>query len=158
MELTEFLNASLWIKIGLCIVCGVVVGTERQLHKKPIDIRTSVLICLGTMTFIYLGALLDGNKDSTRVLGQVVTGIGFLGAGAIIGGLYAAGVPIDKLEEVTQDGSIKRAFKPIPISFQILKKGAKQFIPWRKKSCAGFYSGDSLARFINGEVRRLKAP
>ena len=71
-----------WLKIGLCIFCGTIVGVERQWNKKPIDIRTSVLICMGTMTFIYLGTLLDGG-DQTRVLGQVVTGIGFLGAGAI---------------------------------------------------------------------------
>lgn len=69
--------------------------------------------------------------------------------GAIVGGLYAAGVPIDRLEKVTQDGSIKRAFRPIPVPLQLMKKGAKQIIFWRKKSCAGFYSGQSLANFIN---------
>ncbi len=72
------------IKIVLCVFCGLIVGAERQIHNKPIDVRTSVLICLGTMTFIYLGRGLEGAQDSTRVLGQVVTGIGFLGAGAII--------------------------------------------------------------------------
>lgn len=69
--------------------------------------------------------------------------------GAIVGGLYASGVPVDKLEKVTQDGSIKKAFRPIPIPLQMLKKGAKQILFWRKKSCAGFYSGESLAKFIN---------
>lgn len=84
MQISEFMDASLWTKIGLCVACGMVIGIERQRHNKPIDIRAGVLICLGTMTFIYLGSLLDGEKDATRVLGQVVTGIGFLGAGAII--------------------------------------------------------------------------
>lgn len=84
MDTSSVLSVSLWVKIALCVFCGFVIGIERQLHKKPIDIRTSVLICLGTMTFIYLGEILNGNKDSTRVLGQVVSGIGFLGAGAII--------------------------------------------------------------------------
>ncbi len=78
------LDAAFWIKIALCLFCGTIVGAERQIHKKPIDVRTSILICLGTMTFIYLGELPNGDKDSTRVLGQVVTGIGFLGAGVII--------------------------------------------------------------------------
>jgi putative Mg2+ transporter-C (MgtC) family protein len=75
-----------WIKAGLSIVCGFVVGIERQIHRKPIDVRTSVLICLGTMVYIYLGDnVYNGTaKDGTRVLGQVITGIGFLGAGAII--------------------------------------------------------------------------
>ena len=77
------MDVAFWAKVGLCILCGTVVGLERQLQGKPTDIRTCVLICLGTMTFIYLGTLLQDPKDSTRVLGQVVTGIGFLGAGAI---------------------------------------------------------------------------
>ena len=79
-----FFDPDLWTKIGLSILCASIVGVERQIHRKPIDIRTSVLICLGTMFFIYLGEQLDGDKDSTRVLGQVATGIGFLGAGVII--------------------------------------------------------------------------
>ncbi len=75
----------LLIKIAYSIVCGFLVGAERQWHKKPIDIRTSILVCLGTMAFIYLGeTVVGGEKDATRVLGQVVTGIGFLGAGAIM--------------------------------------------------------------------------
>ena len=78
------LDYSLWGKIALCIFCGTIVGIERQKHKKPIDVRTSVLICMGTMIFIYLANHMDGEKDSTRVLGQVVSGVGFLGAGAII--------------------------------------------------------------------------
>ena len=83
MEIFQAVDPSFWLKMALCIFCGLIVGLERQLHNKPIDIRTSVLICLGTMTFIYLGNQLDGVKDDTRVLGQVVSGIGFLGAGAI---------------------------------------------------------------------------
>ena len=75
----------LLIKIAYSVFCGFLVGFERQWHRKPIDIRTSILICLGTMAFIYLGEeALGGTKDSTRVLGQVVTGIGFLGAGVIM--------------------------------------------------------------------------
>lgn len=79
-------DAVLWTKIGWASSCGLLVGMERQLHKKPLDIRMSVLICLGTMTFVHLGVLVytQTGGDATRVLGQVVTGIGFLGAGAII--------------------------------------------------------------------------
>ena len=77
-------DQDLLVKIAVSMLCGFIVGIERHLNKKPIDIRTSVLICMGTMVFIYLGQEIAGDKDSTRVLGQVVTGIGFLGAGAII--------------------------------------------------------------------------
>ena len=84
MDWYAFVDVDLWQRIGLCIFCGFIIGLERQVHKKPIDVRTSVLICMGTMVFIYLGELLTGQKDTTRVLGQITTGIGFLGAGAII--------------------------------------------------------------------------
>lgn len=77
------IEADFLLKVLACVFCGFIIGFERQIHYKPIDIRMSVLICLGTMAFIYLGTLLNGEKDSTRVLGQVVTGVGFLGAGAI---------------------------------------------------------------------------
>jgi putative Mg2+ transporter-C (MgtC) family protein len=84
MQWDLFFDQDLWTKIGLSILCGFIVGTERQIHRKPIDIRTSVLVVMGTMAFIYLGEQLGGEKDTTRVLGQVATGIGFLGAGAIV--------------------------------------------------------------------------
>lgn len=84
MELQAFMDPQLWTRIGLTIFCGFIIGLERQYHNKPIDVRTSILVCLGTMVFIYLGEQIPGVKDSTRVLGQVATGIGFLGAGAII--------------------------------------------------------------------------
>lgn len=83
-ELALLLDHDLWIKIGWSVLCGFTVGLERYFHKKPIDIRMGVLICLGTMTFVYLSEGIVGPHDSTRVLGQVVTGIGFLGAGTII--------------------------------------------------------------------------
>jgi putative Mg2+ transporter-C (MgtC) family protein len=74
-----------WIGIGVALLCGGVVGLERQMRGKPAGIRTSILICLGTSLFISLGgAHLGDGDDATRVLGQVVTGVGFLGAGVMI--------------------------------------------------------------------------
>ena len=74
-----------WLKLVLSILCGCIIGLERQVKGKPSGIRTSIFICLGTATFISLGQEHIGvNSDATRVLGQVVTGIGFLGAGVII--------------------------------------------------------------------------
>lgn len=78
------IDQELWIRVGFSMLCGFIVGLERHLNKKPIDVRTSILICMGTMAFIFLGDRLPGERDQSRVLGQVVTGIGFLGAGAII--------------------------------------------------------------------------
>ncbi len=74
-----------WTRIGATILCGGIIGIERQLRGKPAGIRTSILICLGTHVFVSLAASLSANTlDPSRVLGQVVTGIGFIGAGVIM--------------------------------------------------------------------------
>lgn len=74
-----------WQHVATALVCGGIIGTERKLRGKVAGIRTSILICLGTSIFVSLGALLAPERaDPTRVLGQVVTGIGFLGAGVIL--------------------------------------------------------------------------
>jgi putative Mg2+ transporter-C (MgtC) family protein len=87
MEGFDPLRFGFWVPVLVSMACGAVIGLERQLHGKPAGIRTSILICLGTAMFVRLGALLLGESaaaDPTRVLGQVVTGIGFLGAGVIL--------------------------------------------------------------------------
>jgi putative Mg2+ transporter-C (MgtC) family protein len=74
-----------WLRLGTAILCGGIIGLERQLRGKAAGIRTSILICLGTELFVGLGSSFAGDRvDPTRVLGQVVTGIGFLGGGVIL--------------------------------------------------------------------------
>ena len=74
-----------WLHVGTAIACGGAIGLERQLRGKANGVRTSILICLGTSLFVSLGATFAPERaDPTRVLGQVVTGIGFLGAGVIL--------------------------------------------------------------------------
>ena len=76
---TEF-----WIPIGVALLCGGIVGLERQLRGKPAGVRTSSLICLGTQLFVHLGGSFDPqHMDPSRIVGQVVTGVGFLGAGVM---------------------------------------------------------------------------
>ncbi len=73
-----------WKTVGVAVLCGGIVGLERQLRGKPAGVRTSILICLSTAVFINLGAALTGERaDPTRVLGALVTGVGFLGAGVM---------------------------------------------------------------------------
>ena len=83
MEAFDPFARSFWITIGTASLCGAIVGLERQLRGKPAGVRTSILICLGTALFVKLGMEIVGSGDATRVLGQVVTGIGFLGAGVM---------------------------------------------------------------------------
>jgi putative Mg2+ transporter-C (MgtC) family protein len=74
-----------WLRLGTAILCGGIIGLERQLRGKAAGIRTSILICLGTQIFVALGASFTGERvDPTRVLAQVVTGIGFVGGGVIL--------------------------------------------------------------------------
>lgn len=75
----------LWDAIAACVVSGGIIGFERHLHGKPIGMRTDILICLGTYTLVAAGlAISTPSTDPTRVIGQIVTGIGFLGAGVIL--------------------------------------------------------------------------
>lgn len=85
MDYFDPLARPFWITVGMAVLCGAIVGVERQVRGKPAGVRTSILICLSTSVFIHLGsATSTGGGDPTRVLGQVVTGVGFLGAGVIL--------------------------------------------------------------------------
>jgi len=69
------------------VLCGAVIGIDRQRAQKPAGMRTLILICLGSAIFTQASVLMTGVgiiADRTRIAAQVVTGIGFLGAGAII--------------------------------------------------------------------------
>jgi putative Mg2+ transporter-C (MgtC) family protein len=86
----EAFDPAFWARVGLAILCGGAIGLERQLRRKAAGVRTSILVCLGTMTYAWLGAQLVGQADRaagadpSRVLSQIVTGVGFLGAGVIL--------------------------------------------------------------------------
>ena len=84
MNFFDPLQVEFWRTIGVAVCCGAIVGFERQVRGKPAGVRTSILICLGTAVFIRLGASIAGEGAApTRVLGQIVTGVGFLGAGVM---------------------------------------------------------------------------
>lgn len=72
------------------IFCGAVIGLEREWHRKQAGLRTMILICLGSTLYITVSQLAAMSSqqpfDVTRVAAQVVTGVGFIGAGAIIMG------------------------------------------------------------------------
>src|SRR3954465_6465405 len=77
------------VRCGVAALCGAMIGLERELKQKPAGFRTNILICVGAAMYMAIGILLvrDENVsgvDPTRIAAQVVTGIGFLGAGCII--------------------------------------------------------------------------
>ncbi|MBE6629901.1 MAG: MgtC/SapB family protein [Ruminococcaceae bacterium] len=76
------------IRMLLAVVCGGLIGIEREHKRRPAGFRTHILICLGasmtTLTSQYLYLHLDMFTDLTRLGAQVIAGIGFIGAGTII--------------------------------------------------------------------------
>jgi putative Mg2+ transporter-C (MgtC) family protein len=80
-------NHVLLLKIILAGVLGGVVGIERQLRHRPAGIRTNMFICMGACLFTILSGAIAakwGDSGSTRIASNLVQGIGFLGAGAIL--------------------------------------------------------------------------
>ena len=74
------------IGIVLAVVFGAAIGLEREMSKKAAGLRTNILICLGAAVFTIISKrMAAGQADSvSRIAAGVVTGVGFLGAGAII--------------------------------------------------------------------------
>jgi len=79
--------ASVLPKVAIATICGALVGWERERRNKVAGIRTNILICVGSCIFTvasFLAAEYSAVYDPTRILSTIVTGIGFLGAGAIV--------------------------------------------------------------------------
>lgn len=89
----------IWLVVGfkvlLAITCGGVVGLERQISNKPAGMRTNILICVGAALYTIMSVFIaqhmqkavpgtPGLVDPGRVAAQIVSGVGFLGAGMII--------------------------------------------------------------------------
>jgi putative Mg2+ transporter-C (MgtC) family protein len=71
------------INLGLCLFSGVIIGAERESRLKDAGISTHVLVIVGAMVFTFFSSVVDPASKS-RIAAQVVTGIGFLGAGLIL--------------------------------------------------------------------------
>ena len=89
IRFTESFN--MWgavIRMLLAVICGGLIGIEREHKRRPAGFRTHILICLGasltTLTSQYIYLQLDMFTDLTRLGAQVIAGMGFIGAGTII--------------------------------------------------------------------------
>ena len=71
------------IKLGLCLVLGVVIGVERELRNKPAGISTHCFVMAGACLVTFISTVADPNSPA-RIAAQVVSGVGFLGAGMIL--------------------------------------------------------------------------
>jgi putative Mg2+ transporter-C (MgtC) family protein len=88
-ELARILRLDLLVKLALAVFLGGIIGFEREINGKPAGLRTNILICLGATLLMDLSTrigLIDGVRigDPARIAAQVVSGVGFLGAGTIM--------------------------------------------------------------------------
>ena len=76
------------IKLLISLVLGGIIGAERERYKKDAGLRTTILISMGSTLFTILstkvGAQAEGSLDITRIAANIVSGVGFLGAGVIL--------------------------------------------------------------------------
>ena len=74
------------IRLIVSFFLGAIVGFERQYHEKPAGFSTNTLICLGSTVFAMISLISAQyyGGDPARIAAQIVTGVGFLGAGSII--------------------------------------------------------------------------
>jgi putative Mg2+ transporter-C (MgtC) family protein len=78
MDLATFV-----MRMGLALLLGALMGLERQWHQRMAGTRTNALVSTAASTFTMIGLILMDPAGASRIVGQIVTGIGFLGAGVI---------------------------------------------------------------------------
>ena len=86
-NLIHDLRLDLLLHLCLGVVLGGAIGLERELQHKAAGLRTNILICVGAVLFTELSIEMSSTSgDPARIAAQIVTGVGFLGAGTIIQG------------------------------------------------------------------------
>jgi putative Mg2+ transporter-C (MgtC) family protein len=84
-QIVDIFRLELMLQAGLATLLGGAIGLERELGGKPAGLRTNILICIGSVVYTHLSiAMVGPGADPTRVAGQIVTGVGFIGAGTIL--------------------------------------------------------------------------
>lgn len=78
-------NTEFTLRLLTALFAGLLIGLERQWHHKSAGLKTNTLVSVGAAIFVLLSIIMTekGTGDVTRIIGQVVTGIGFLCAGII---------------------------------------------------------------------------
>lgn len=71
------------LNLSVALLCGAVIGSERQVRQRMAGLRTNALVALGAAAFVTFSGLYPDEVSPTRVAAQIVSGIGFLGAGII---------------------------------------------------------------------------
>src|SRR5256884_3441260 len=84
-QMGQMFRLELFLQLCLATLFGGAIGLERELGGKPAGLRTNILICIGSMLYTKLSITMAvGAADPTRIAAQIVTGVGFIGAGTIL--------------------------------------------------------------------------
>jgi len=121
------------IAIGIsAVLCGAWVGIERERREKPAGLRTMALVALGSSVFTMVGfAFASNTGDSGRVAAQIVTGIGFLGAGVIIrgtGGVQGATTAATIWIVAAMGMAIGAGYVPSGVGLALLTRGVLSLV------------------------------
>jgi len=79
-------NLDLFLRLLVAAILGSFIGIERELRGKTAGLRTNMLVCIGSALITIVGMYGFAGADPARLAAGIITGIGFLGAGAIIAG------------------------------------------------------------------------
>ncbi len=84
-QMVDVFRLELFLQLCLATLFGGAIGLERELGGKPAGLRTNILICIGSVLYTKLSfTMAAGTADPTRIAAQIVTGVGFIGAGTIL--------------------------------------------------------------------------
>jgi putative Mg2+ transporter-C (MgtC) family protein len=92
LDVASVLRLDLLAKLLLAVILGGAIGMDREVKRKPAGLRTNILICLGATLLTDVSVRMaigpDGARigDPSRLAAQIVSGVGFLGAGTIMQG------------------------------------------------------------------------
>src|SRR6266849_4841805 len=157
----------IFLRLSFAAFLGAAIGVERDIHRRPAGIRTSAFVCMGSALFTILSfelARLSGDTSGTRIASNLVQGIGFLGAGAILreaGGLVglttAATIFAEAAIGMAAGGGLYAVagFSTGLVLFGLVVLGWIARWTNLKARIMGFRITGSHAENIAGEVQRL---
>jgi len=155
------------LRLSVAALLGALIGIERDVHRRPAGIRTSAFVCLGSALFTILSfqlAKMYGDSSPTRIASNLVQGIGFLGAGAILreaGGLVglttAATIFVEAAIGMAVGGGLYAVggYATALVLFGLIVIGWLMRVCNLKPRIMGYRVTASHAEGIGGEVHKL---
>jgi len=137
----EFENSDL-IKVGLSVLCGTVIGFEREYKNKSAGLRTMIMICLGATIFTVVSQKV-GTLSDDRIAANIITGIGFIGAGVIFkDGLSVKGLTTASVIWVVASLGMLIGISDYSLSIllTLIILGILSSFSWLEKALDRFYS------------------